>query len=226
LHTGFGVTRLSPPERRHRFPVFSVDKNMGEWQPVGASYHGGLRWGLTYPQSLIMVGHYAYEVVEEALILPLHRGFSHLSKGRLPTRFYPAGPPFETPHAQGVGRQVTHRLRWMPHHVNEADLAFHRHQLMVQPIYQSLPQTPIASVIDALVQQAPHLLRVTSHQWLEEEGCCTLRILNTGDSPLHLELPSSVLWCQKGWSKLNSFQAFPAVKISPRDWVFLAYVVE
>ena len=226
LHTGFSVTRLSPPERSGRFPTFSVDKHRGEWQPVGASYQGGLRWGLTHPQSLIMVGHYAYEVVEEALILPLHRGFSHLSKGRLPTRFYPAGPPFSTPHGQGLARQVTHRLRWMPHHVNEADLAFHRHQLMVQPVYQSLPQTPMASVIDALVQQAPHLLRVTAHQWLEEEGCFVLRLLNTGDSPLYLALPSNVLWCRNAWATHKVFDVFSSVTIPPKDWVFLAYVVE
>jgi len=172
-----------------------------------------------------MVGHYAYEVVEEALILPLHRGFSHLSKGRLPTRFYPAGPPFETPQGQGLGRQVTHRLRWMPHHVPEAALAFHRHQLMVQPLYHGLPQTPVPSVLDALVQQAPHLLRVTAHQWLEEEGCFGVRLLNTGELPLRIALASNVLWCRHGWAKPRVFDACSSITLSPKDWVFLAYVV-
>jgi hypothetical protein len=227
LQTGFSNTfLLKAPERSKRFPVFSVDKSKGEWQAVGANYHGALRWGLAPRQSLIVAGHYAYEVVEDALILPLHRGFSHLSGGRLATRFHPAGPPFETPGGQGLGRKITHRLRWIPYGVDEASLAFHRHQLLVRPIYEALPEQPIPSVIDTIVQQAPNILRITSHQWLEKERCFALRLLNTGDAPLRLILPPSVLWCRKGWSHQKDFQAYSTVTVAPRDWVFLAYVIE
>ncbi len=226
LHTGFSTTLLNPPERSNRFPVFSVDKVTNEWQAVGANYHGALRWGGAIRQSLITTGHYAYEVVEDALILPLHRGFSHLSGGRLPTRFYPAGPPFKTPEGQGIGRTLTHRLRWIPKGVDEAQLAFHRHQLLVQPVYETLPQRLIPSVMDTLVEQAPKHLRVTSHQWLEQEGCFAVRLLNTGEAPLRLSLPPQLLWCRKGWLDRKEFQAFPTVTIAPKDWVFLAYVIE
>ena len=226
LHSGFSNTSLKAPGRSKRFPVFSVDKSKGEWQAVGANYHGALRWGGVIRQSLITVGHYAYEVVEDTLILPLHRGFSHLSGGRLPTRFYPAGPPFETPEGQGIGRTLTHRLRWMPQGVDEVRLAFHRHQLLVRPVYEALPQTPIPSVIDAILEQAPKHLRVTSHQWLEQEGCFAVRLLNTGEDSLRLALPPQVLWCRKGWLGKKEFQAFPTVTIAPKDWVFLAYVIE
>ena len=226
LHSGFSTTTLNAPKASDRFPTFPVDKTAGEWQAVSANYHGAVRWGAAIRQSLITAGHYAYEVVEDALILPLHRGFSHLSGGRLPTRFYPAGPPFETPAGQGIGRTITHRLRWMPHDLNEASLAFHRHQLLVRPVYQALPEIPIPSVIDTIVQQAPKLLRVTSHQWLEEEQCFALRLLNTSDDALRLVLPPSVLWCRKGWSHQKDFQAYSTVTIAPRDWVFLAYVIK
>jgi hypothetical protein len=226
LHSGFSNTSLKAPERSDRFPTFLVDKATNEWQAVGANYHGALRWGGAIRQSLIIAGHYAYEVVEDALILPLHRGFSHLSGGRLPTRFYPAGPPFETPEGQGIGRTLTHRLRWMPQGVDEVRLAFHRHQLLVRPVYEALPQTPIPSVIDALLEQAPRHLRVTSHQWLEQEGCFAVRLLNTGEDSLRLALPPQVLWCRKGWLGKKEFQAFPTVTIAPKDWVFLAYVIE
>jgi hypothetical protein len=226
LHTGFSTTALKAPEANDRFPNLPVDKTAGEWQAVGANYHGAVRWGAAIRQSLITAGHYAYEVVEDALILPLHRGFSHLSGGRLPTRFYPAGPPFETHEGQGVGRTITHRLRWMPYDLNEASLAFHRHQLLLRPVYEALPESPIPSVIDTIVQQAPKILRVTSHQWLEKDGCFVLRLLNTGDDPLRLVLPPNALWCRKGWSHTKDFQAFPTVTVAPRDWVFLAYVIE
>ncbi len=225
LHTGFTASSLTPPSAETRFFNALVKKEDGEWQAVGASFQGALRWGVENPESLITRGIYAYEVIEEALILPLTRGFSHLSGGRLPTRFYPAGPPFETPEGQGIGRTITHRLRWMPHAITEKALAFHRHQLMVRPVYQDSPQVnPQANLEFLFPHGMPSDFRMTAFLWQEDWQCFVLRGLNVSHAPIELlfapKLLGGVHW---GINAPDFSTPLASMTLAPKDWVSLAF---
>jgi hypothetical protein len=228
LHTGFHHAPLSSPSPEHRFASSSVDQHTGEWQAVGQACQGALKWKNTQGacEFLMMAGHYAYEVCGDDLILPLHRGFSHLSGGRLPTRFYPAGPPFQTPQGQGLGRHLTHTLRWIPKALDEAHLAFHRHQVFVRPVYTQAPHSPLKSLVDEILHQAPQALRLSSHQWSASQRCFILRLLNTSDAPLMLDLSPQALWCLDAWQAPLHFEPHKRLSLAARDWACLAFVLE
>lgn len=96
-----------------RYQGFPITQKEDEWLP-----YGGALLGTAYLQAnqnslaLHTEGLHAYEITQEpsgkplgkVLWLTLYRGFGAISGGALASRGIPAGPPVETPMAQGLGR--------------------------------------------------------------------------------------------------------------------------
>jgi hypothetical protein len=220
-HTGFYPVQIPRPAEADRFQGYPVSPETVEWHPTGLAYQGALRWqdgGLIFP------GHYGLELLKDSLVLPLHRGFSHLSGGRLPSRAVPAGPPFETPEGQGVGRVLHHRFRWVFTPLDARLLAFHQHQLMHKPVYRHYPRPSLLDTpVDDLIAQAPRSLQLMALRWQPGTQAHELRLLNTGDTPLTLDLSDRWTWrevdAETGYTSTG--KAIHFVNILPRRWVSL-----
>jgi hypothetical protein len=226
-HTGFFRVNHTPaPHEADRFSGYPTSLEIGEWHPQGMAYQGVLRWPTG---SVVFPGHYGVEFLKNALVLPLHRGFSHLSGGRLPSRTVPAGPPFETPGGQGLGRILTHRLRVLPHPVDARHVSFHQHQLLHRPSHPEQPRPALMdSPLDALRSQAQRSLSVTAHRWQSSVGAHEIRLLNTSQTPLTLELPERWAWRMVDFETGYAAQSKPVkfINILPQGWVCLQAMVK
>jgi len=108
-HLGWEEQRFTPEGLVARQEAFPVQNPADEWEALGGIFQAGLQTPSHY---LWQAGCYAYEVEENAVIVPLHRGFGVLSGGKMPVRGCPAGPPFETPEGQGVGETLRFEGIW------------------------------------------------------------------------------------------------------------------
>ncbi|MBY0450836.1 MAG: hypothetical protein K2X01_09465 [Cyanobacteria bacterium] len=95
----YNANQLAPVEKGLEYP-----SNAGPLQ----------RFVLANGQAIFTEGLSEYEISGSSLQITLLRAFSHLSKGILPTRGAPAGPPLETPEAQCINRPLVLRYAWTP----------------------------------------------------------------------------------------------------------------
>jgi hypothetical protein len=221
-HGGFTPSTVDVPPPHDRFKGYPANEKTVEWQAAGNAYHGALSWsegGLVFP------GHYAYEVLEDHFILPLSRGFDKISGGRLPSRQVPAGPPFDASAGQGIGRTLVHRLRIVDHALSESELQFHQHQLIMQPQYPAYPNKKLRSVVDSLLLQSASI-RVTAHLYDADSQSLILRLLNTTDEEILLNLPSACSWTPIDMRHTPiGHLSVQSLKLSAHDWVGLRYVL-
>jgi hypothetical protein len=110
-HLGLRIQTHRSTKGAQRWQGFPVEAGQHEWQPEGGCFQHAVAW---QNQALISLDSPAYEVAGHELHLLLHRGFSALSGGVLPSRGIPAGPPFATPEGQGLHRNHTRRYAWLP----------------------------------------------------------------------------------------------------------------
>ncbi len=108
-HVGWETHAYTADQLQARQQAFPVPTSQDEWEPLGGIFQAGLQTPSHY---LWQAGCYAYEVEENAVIVPLHRGFGVLSGGKMPVRGCPAGPPFETPEGQCVGETFLFKALW------------------------------------------------------------------------------------------------------------------
>jgi len=222
-HGGFTPSTVGVPAPNERFKGYPADEKTVEWQAAGNAYHGALSWG---EGGLIFPGHYGYELVEDHFVLPLSRGFDTLSGGRLPSRQVPAGPPFDVPQGQGIGRTLSHCFRVVEKSpLTETALQYHQHQLIMQPDYPAYPQKKLRSVVDSLVLQSNDV-RITAHLYDPTAHSWTLRLLNTSNAPLTLNLPSACTWTPMQFTG-HPLGHLPvqSLTISSQDWVSVRYVL-
>jgi hypothetical protein len=106
---GWETHAYTADQLQERQQAFPVPTSQDEWEPLGGIFQAGLQTPSHY---LWQAGCYAYEVEENAVIVPLHRGFGVLSGGKMPVRGCPAGPPFETPEGQCVGETFLFKALW------------------------------------------------------------------------------------------------------------------
>ncbi|MCX5920572.1 MAG: hypothetical protein NTW61_04505, partial [Candidatus Melainabacteria bacterium] len=106
---GWETHAYTADQLQERQQAFPVPTSQDEWEPLGGIFQAGLQTPSHY---LWQAGCYAYEVEENAVIIPLHRGFGVLSGGKMPVRGCPAGPPFETPEGQCVGETFLFEALW------------------------------------------------------------------------------------------------------------------
>jgi hypothetical protein len=205
-----------------------------EWEPPTIRFQAGLK---TDTVALWGVGLYhAEQTPNGSIALLLHRGFSHLSGGRLPSRGCPAGPPFETPNGQGLHRVIEYTLLLgnalsLEAPIGAKALAHYHQQLGVKGAFSSSQlgsrATALASTTVNTAWQPPipkGLVLQSLRPSPTDPSRLITRWLNPTDAPIELFIPivAQRLTLDDTLEKAVRLNQ-PTVTVAPHQWVTLCY---
>ena len=230
-HLGWTSEAIQPPSHQQRFEGISVpEKTLDEWVPNNA-YHTGLL-ATEKTGSLRIPGLREIEWVESDLYITLHRGFGHISGGVLPTRGFPAGPPFETPDGQGLGPQ-TRQFSWLAPKVDYKKLSNNssKAKVLIRPyekmLAKSETQAPKLSAPITLnylkLPEGVDLVACLATKDEDGKSWLVYRLLNPSEQPLSLNIQQAGEVWNLRHNKLETLNSNTELKLAPHQLITLAF---